>query len=78
MMSPKIGRPKSKNPKSIDIKVRIDEETNGKLIKFAEKNNITRTEVIRKGIDLVLNKKNRVSLILESLRYSIRSEAMPL
>lgn len=57
MMSPKIGRPKSKNPKSIDIKVRIDEETNGKLIKFAEKNNITRTEVIRKGIDLVLNKK---------------------
>lgn len=57
MMSPKIGRPKSKNPKSIDIKVRIDEETNGKLIKFAEKNNITRTEVIRKGIDLVLNQK---------------------
>lgn len=57
MMSPKIGRPKSKNPKSIDIKVRIDEATNGKLIKFAEKNNITRTEVIRKGIDLVLNKK---------------------
>lgn len=54
-MSPKIGRPKSDNPKSIDIKVRVDKDTNNKLVEFANKHSISRTEVIRKGIDLVLS-----------------------
>ncbi|SUP42211.1 Uncharacterised protein [Veillonella criceti] len=54
-MSPKIGRPKSDNPKSIDIKVRVDKDTNDKLVEFANKHSISRTEVIRRGIDLVLS-----------------------
>lgn len=53
-MNPKIGRPKSDNPKSVDIKVRIDKETNNRLVEYANKHSISRTEVIRKGIDLVL------------------------
>lgn len=54
-MNPKMGRPKSDNPKIFDVKVRVDKKTNERLIKYAEKHNITRTEVIRKGIFLVLD-----------------------
>ncbi len=54
-MSPKTGRPKSDNPKCVDIKVRIDNEMNKKLIEYALKHNVSRTEVIRKGIELVLD-----------------------
>lgn len=54
-MSPKTGRPKSDNTKCIDIKVRIDNEMNKKLIEYALKHNVSRTEVIRKGIELVLD-----------------------
>lgn len=53
-MSPKIGRPKIDNPKSVDIKVRVDEKTNERLKRYAEKNKITRTEVIRQGINQIL------------------------
>lgn len=49
-MSPRTGRPKVENPKNCDIKVRVDEVTNAELIKYAKKNNITRTEVIRQAI----------------------------
>ena len=56
-MTPRTGRPKIDNPKSHDIKIRVDEATNSALIKYAEKENISRTEVIRRGIDLVLGKK---------------------
>ena len=54
-MSPRTVRPKSENPKSIDIKVRIDDEMNKKLIEYAAKHNISRTEVIRNGIKMVLD-----------------------
>ena len=54
-MSPRTGRPKSGNPKCIDIKVRIDSQMNKKLIEYALKHNVSRTEVIRKGIELVLD-----------------------
>lgn len=57
MNSPKIGRPKSDNPKNIDIKVRVDENTNQRLVAFANKYGIARAEVIRRGIDLVLSEK---------------------
>lgn len=54
-MSPRTGRPKSGNPKCIDIKVRIDSQMNKEIVEYAEKHNISRTEVIRKGIKLVLD-----------------------
>lgn len=56
-MSPRTGRPKVENPKNVDIKVRIDEETNEKLLKYCDKNDITRTEAIRKGIEMLLEEK---------------------
>lgn len=57
MDSKKIGRPKSENPKNIDVKIRIDEETNQKLLSYCKEHKITRVEAIRQGIHLLLSKK---------------------
>lgn len=54
-MRSRIGRPKLDNPKSVDVKVRIDEQTNKRLLECAEKNSVSRTEIIRRGIELVLD-----------------------
>ena len=53
-MAPKTGRPKADNPKCVDVKVRVDVATNQKLLSYAQKNNTTRAEVIRRGMDLIL------------------------
>lgn len=53
-MKPRMGRPKVANPKNIDVKVRFDEETHNRLIKYCEKHNITRTDAIRAGINLLI------------------------
>lgn len=49
-----MGRPKSEKPKTAEAKARIDEEMNKRLLNYCKKNNISKTEVVRKGIDLVL------------------------
>ncbi|WP_330554601.1 CopG family transcriptional regulator [Schaedlerella arabinosiphila] len=56
-VSPRTGRPKSENPKNIDVKVRFDEESNKKLLEYCEYHHITRTEAIRKAVDLLLQQK---------------------
>lgn len=53
-MSPRTGRPKAEKPKTIEVKARIDEETNKRLVNYCERNNTNKTEVVRKGIDMVL------------------------
>lgn len=56
-MSPRTGRPKSENPLTIEVKARIDFETDQKLKKYCGKHKTTRTDVVRKGIDKVLNEE---------------------
>lgn len=56
-MSPRTGRPKVDKPKTIEVKARIDEETNERLIKYCEKNQLSRTDVVRMGIEMVITKK---------------------
>ena len=51
-----MGRPKSDNPKSNDIKVRLDDATHEKLMAYCQKHNITKAEAIRQGIHLLLSK----------------------
>lgn len=58
-MSPRTGRPKAEKPKTIEVKARIDEETNKKLVDYCEKNSTSRTEVVRKGIDMVLEETDK-------------------
>ena len=50
-----IGRPKSDNPKSSSLKVRFDEKTSQRLHDYAKRHNITRTEVIRRGLKQILD-----------------------
>lgn len=56
-MSPKTGRPKADNPLTIEVKARIDIKTNEKLNQYCKDNNVTRTEVVRKGIEKVLSEQ---------------------
>lgn len=57
MSSKPMGRPKSENPLTVEVKARIDKKTNDELIKYCKENNITRTDVVREGIKLVMEKK---------------------
>ena len=56
-MSPRTGRPKVDNPKDIDVKVRFDKSLHEKLLNYCAEHNITRTEAIRKAINLLLEKE---------------------
>lgn len=52
-MSPRTGRPKSDNPKDIQLKIRADKQTVDDLDFCCEKSNLNRSEVIRLGIQKV-------------------------
>ena len=55
-MSPRTGRPVVGQPKTNDIKVRLDDDTHAKLLKYCEEQGITKAEAIRQGIHLLLTK----------------------
>ncbi len=53
-MSPRTGRPiKGEERKDINLQLRITKATNDKLFYCSEKLNISRTEVIEQGIDII-------------------------
>lgn len=58
-MSAKIGRPKIENPKTIEVRARLDVETNNRLNDYCKINNLTRSEFIRIAIDEVLPKTKK-------------------
>lgn len=58
-MSPKTGRPKSDNPLTVEVKARIDIKTNERLNEYCERNNVTRTDVVREGIERVIGEKEK-------------------
>ncbi len=49
-MVAKIGRPASENPKDYMLRVRMDEETLKQLDECCKAENLSRSEVVRKGI----------------------------
>ena len=58
-MSPRTGRPKSQNPKSTQLAVRLDDETLNKLDFVAQKNAETRVETLRRGINRLYSELNK-------------------
>ena len=52
-MSPRTGRPPKENPKNVRIQIRLDKDYVKKLEECAERDNSTRSDIIRKGIDLM-------------------------
>lgn len=53
-MSPRTGRPKAEKPKNVEVKVRFDEESHKRLMQYCKNHNMTRTEAIRKAVDLLV------------------------
>lgn len=53
-MSPTKGRPKSDTPKDTMFRVRLDKEYCDKLEQCANHFNISKSDVVRKGIDKVV------------------------
>lgn len=63
-MSPKIGRPKSDNNKDTMFRVRLDEQEVMKL-EFASKElGITKSEVVRNGIETEYQKSVNKTIML--------------
>ncbi len=59
MAAKKMGRP-TDNPKDITMKIRFDKDTSAKLEKCSEAMEISRAEVVRRGVAKMyddLNKK---------------------
>ena len=52
-MSPRTGRPKSNNPKDIQLKIRADKQTIEDLDFCCKKTNLNRSDIIRLGIQQV-------------------------
>ncbi len=50
-MSPKMGQKIKDNPKDFMLRTRLDEETLEKLDYSAEKFNVSRSEIVRRGIE---------------------------
>lgn len=49
-MSPKTGRPVAENPKDFMLRVRLDEDMLSRLDKCCEEQKLSRSEVVRNGI----------------------------
>lgn len=49
----KVGRPVAENPKCIRLEIRLTQEQAKEIEQFAELHNITKTEVLLKGFELL-------------------------
>lgn len=56
-MSPKVGRPKAEKPKTVNYSIRLDYETEIKLLEYCKVHHITKGEAIRRGIHLLIGKE---------------------
>lgn len=58
-MSPKMGQKLTDNPKDKLIQVRMDKETVDKLDCLANEYNSDRSKIIRQGIEIQYNQRNK-------------------
>ena len=57
MILAKMGRPKTDEPRRNNVMVRFTDREYQKLKDCAKKNNLTITETVRKGVELMLDSK---------------------
>ncbi len=55
----KVGRPKADKPKTIRCHIRMDEETDNKLLRYCKARGITKSEACRRGIALLLQQADK-------------------
>ena len=58
-MNAKMGRPKTENPNAKNLTVRINQDLNERLNAYCEIKCITKGEVVRKGIELVISAEKK-------------------
>ena len=58
-MTPKMGRPKSENPKNIRLEIRLNKDEADLLEECARLLDASRTDVIVKGIQMVKDEINK-------------------
>lgn len=56
-MSPRTGRPKTDNPMEKRFSIRLDEDTERRLLEYCIAHDISKGEAIRQGIHLLLEQK---------------------
>lgn len=56
-MSHKIGRPKENDPNKINLTIRINTTLNDKLNAYCKKNLVSKGQVVREGIEILLDEK---------------------
>ena len=49
----KMGRPKAENPRLIKVTVRLTEEENMLFLEYADKHNLSKSDAIKKGLELL-------------------------
>lgn len=52
-MSPRTGRPKVDNPKTINFGIRLDAKTEARLAEYCAEHNITKGEAVRRALELL-------------------------
>ncbi|WP_230691127.1 hypothetical protein, partial [Streptococcus pneumoniae] len=52
-MGKTLGRPKSDNPKNKQLKIKMTEQDFNNLEELAKKKNMTKTDIVMRGIELV-------------------------
>ncbi len=58
-MSPKMGQKLTDNPKDTTVRARLDKETLSKLDCLVAEQNSDRSKVIRKGIEIQYEQRNK-------------------
>jgi len=53
----RTGRPKTDNPRSKEFSIRLTVEENAKLEKYASEHNLTKTQTMVKGIELLIEQE---------------------
>ncbi len=52
-MSPRTGRPPKENPRNVNLNIRLTEKESNDIRECADRLNLSRTDTIMKGIELV-------------------------
>ena len=50
----RAGRPRVLNPKNVKYSIRLDQETEGRLVRYCEREGISRGEAVRRGVSLLI------------------------
>ena len=56
-MSPRTGRPKVENTKTEKMSICLNQTSKQKLEEYCKRENVSRSEAIRRGIDLLTEKE---------------------